>query len=97
MRQSRFKQIVSEELALARVGLREAAGPSKHSNVITVLRQALDALTTATHDVGDVVPRLRVFDPTQAAIVDDAYNAILEQVKLIGRAYRSARSSLPEE
>lgn len=96
MKQSRLKQIISEELALSRVGLREATGPSKHSNVITVLRQALDHLTSAAHEVGDAASRLRNFDPGNAAAIDDYYNDILKQVKLVAAAYRSARQKLPE-
>lgn len=96
MKQSRFKEIIREELALSRVRLCEAAEPSKHSNVITVLRQALDHLTSAAHEVGDAASRLRNFDPSNAAAIDDYYNDILKQVKLVGAAYRAARQRLPE-
>lgn len=96
MKQSRFKEIIREELALSRVRLREVAGPSKHSNIITVLRQALDHLTSAAHEVGDAASRLRNFDPGNAAAIDDCYNDILKQAKLVGAAYRSAKQKLPE-
>ncbi len=97
MKQSRFKEIVSEELALSRVGLREAAGPSKHSNVITVFGQALTSLTAAMHEVGDVARRLAPFDKERASTIDGAYDAIFEQVKLLRTTLHAAQSKLTDE
>lgn len=97
MKQSRFKQIISEEVALSRVGLREAAGPSKHSNVITVFGQALTSLTAAMHEVGNVVHRLLPFDKERADVIDGAYDAIFEQVKLLRTTLHAAQSKLTDE
>lgn len=58
MKQSRFKEIIREELALSRVKLCEATGDTSDRRTLSSkgaieVRAALDALTSAWHKVGE--------------------------------------------
>lgn len=92
MKQSRFKEIIREELALSRVGKRlvnEAS--SDYASASRQLTAANDALINAWHQIGDAMELVARVSEDEAAQIDDVYEAVREQVTRLGATLRRLR------
>jgi len=89
VKQSRFKQIVSEELALSRVGLREGYNATEH--VAQGCRAVLDSLTSVLAQLATLEEDLKERVPDLASEFSTSYDMIRAEMQRLAGVYKKLK------
>ena len=89
MKQSRFKQIISEELALSRVGLRE--GHSSTEYAAKCCRTVLDSLTNVMAQLATLEDDIKERTPDLASELNTSYDMIRAEMQRLAGVYKKLK------
>jgi hypothetical protein len=92
VKQSRFKEIIREELALSRVKLRE--GQSTPEYAAQCCRAALDSLTNVLHQVATLEEDVNDRSPDLGVELDASYSVIRDEMQRLDSIYKRLKTGV---